>query len=281
MNVHTTKLTLNWHFTPYCNMHCCYCFIPKTNSLSLTQQLSILDKLDCGIFDRINFVGGEPTISESLLPLLSQTVQRGLKASIVTNGYNMIHDPKYTEILLPYLSMIGLSVDSLVPTTNFKIGRTCNRKPITSDDYIALCTAIREAGKILKINTVVSKANIEEDFSRFYNEAAPDKIKLFQILAPNVSLKNHYNDLMISNREFKEFTQAYEYLSDKLFIEDNEMMTNSYVQLNSEGCFCDNLTGVISPSLLRKGMTIREAMSYISLDLTKYHNRYVSNCKSA
>jgi len=63
--------TVNWHFVSSCNMSCKYCFVPCCKELPLEESVSVLEKLK-GHFDRINFVGGEPTVSSKLIPLVKK-----------------------------------------------------------------------------------------------------------------------------------------------------------------------------------------------------------------
>ena len=84
---------LNWHFLTICNFSCRYCFVDKALRLKREDYLFALERL-APYFSEINFVGGEPTADkELLLALMRRARQLGLKCSIVTNGYNLIHRP--------------------------------------------------------------------------------------------------------------------------------------------------------------------------------------------
>ena len=131
---------------------------------------------------------------------------------------------------------------------------------------------IKQSGCKLKINTVVSKLNLKEDFNDFYKQVFPDRIKLFQILKPAGLLKNNYDDLLISKSQFKEFVEMHSKYKDTICSEDNELMFNSYFILNSEGCFMDNKTGVLGKSLL--STDVEEALQGVSIDIQKYTKRY-------
>jgi len=155
----------------------------------------VLKKLT-GSFQRINFVGGEPTVSPLLIPLVRDAYHAGFDCSIVTNGFNLIHNAQQFEAIYPLLSCIGISVDSLDKRTNAAIGRCCKGHVITRSEYEQLCAAIKSHGIRLKINTVVSKLNVHEDFTHFYEAVQPDRIKLFQVLKPNTQLKNDYEDFV-------------------------------------------------------------------------------------
>lgn len=270
-----TNLTLNWHIEQKCNMHCKYCFTPKFSNLSENENNLILSKLS-PYFSRINLVGGEPTLNPYLINLAKRIKDMNCKPSIVTNAFRMVNDSEYSESIINNFDYIGLSVDSLRNITNRNIGRCVKKQTISEKRLIVLCRNIKQSKKYLKINTVVSRINYNEDFHSFYNDAKPDKIKLFQVLKPNIQVKQDYSNMLISKKEFSSFVKRYSYLGEKLFPEDNSKMMNSYYILNSEGCFCDNNTGAISPSLLNTGMTVRKALSYISVDKDKYISRYTA-----
>ena len=94
------NLTVNFHFAPLCNMKCKYCFVEKTTSFSLEEYSQVIEKL-AEFFSRINFVGGEPTVSPYLIPLVRKAKSLGLECSMVTNGYELIHnEAKFQERIL-------------------------------------------------------------------------------------------------------------------------------------------------------------------------------------
>ena len=118
------NLTVNFHFASFCNMKYKYCFVEKTDTYSLEEYFQVIEKL-AKFFSRINFVGGEPTISPYLIPLVRKAKSVGLECSMVTNGFELIHHENKYQELFSLLSSIGISVDSLDDKTNNKIGRKC------------------------------------------------------------------------------------------------------------------------------------------------------------
>jgi len=94
-------------------------------SLKKEDYTAVLKKLE-GSFKRINFVGGEPTASPLLIPLVRKAYHAGFDCSIVTNGFNLIHYPQHFTGIYPLLSCIGISVDSLYESTNAAIGRAAD-----------------------------------------------------------------------------------------------------------------------------------------------------------
>ncbi len=274
MNQSNTNLALNWHFTDYCNMKCRYCFAPIGKKSQSIDFRYILDKIST-VFSRVNFVGGEPTTSNLLLPMIRYAKNVGLNTSIVTNGYNLFHNKRYTEQLLPVIDSVGISIDSLRDNTNCAIGRTVKGKSLSRAEYLHLCHTIKAHNRILKINTVVSKYNLNEDFNSFYEESKADKIKLFQVLAPCYKRKQFYQDVLITKAEFFHFVERHQSVKTKLFVEDNDAMTNSYIILNSRGQFVDNNTGTLSDSIYDKHTDITTELAKITVDLNKYTARYI------
>lgn len=268
-----TNLTLNWHFTNVCNMHCQYCFAPKGKDLTRDEYFEVLKKLD-GKFERINFVGGEPTISPFILDLMSEAKNMGFKVSIVTNGFKMIKNPEFAEKLLNIVDSIGISVDSLNEKTNKKIGRCHCLRTLNEDDYISLCKKIKAHNLPLKINTVVSRANIDEDFSNFYSIAQPNRIKMFQVLKPTSETKFSFDDYLISYDEYKAFVEKHSKNGFKIVAEDNAHMIGSYIMLDASGRFENDETGKKSVCLLTEGVTVEEALGEVGINMERYMFRY-------
>lgn len=266
---------LNWHFLTKCNFSCRYCFVDKTLRLKREAYLFALERL-APYFSEINFVGGEPTADkELLLALMRRARQLGLKCSIVTNGYNLIHRPDEFDVIFDLCYCIGISIDSLKPATNHAIGRHYQGHVITREEYVALCKKIKSRGCMLKINTVVSVLNKDEDMSDFYCEVNPDRIKLFQV---KPSVRKHYDDMLISDEQYRVFVERHQKFCNKEMVcEDNEDMTNAYYMLNGECQFfsdCIHGDNCKSPSIADPATDMAEAMSYIKIDSEKYNRRY-------
>ena len=101
--------TVNWHFVNSCNMSCKYCFVSCCKELPLEESISVLEKLK-GSFDRINFVGGEPTVSPKLIPLVKKAKEYGFIVSMVTNGFNLYHKPETFDGILTDFTIIGIGI---------------------------------------------------------------------------------------------------------------------------------------------------------------------------
>src|SRR5690606_10031285 len=81
--------------------------------------------------------------------------------------------------------MIGVSIDSLKHDTNLKIGRKQGLHTLDYDRLKDVLLYIKSRGITLKVNTVVSKINLEEDITRLYDEVGFDRIKLLQVRIQN------------------------------------------------------------------------------------------------
>lgn len=246
--------------------------MPRTRELDYQELLLAIRNIgESGFFDSINFVGGEPTTSPILLPLVKETKKAGLRASIVTNGFLLSRMPseKFRE-LVSELDCVGLSIDSLSESTNRLIGRIAGNAVLSRDEYETLCCRIKQLGCRLKINTVVSSLNYDEDFSSFYRTVQPDRIKVFQVLKPEVITKQRYDDLLISSGTYRAFLLRHS--SFDLVAEDNDDMTGAYYMLGSDGCFWDNATGKKSDSIL--SVPVEEALKAVYVNEDKYQKRY-------
>jgi radical S-adenosyl methionine domain-containing protein 2 len=184
---------------------------------------------------RINLVGGEPMIYPRLQELIDKIVQHGMECSLVTNGSLLTRD--FIEHNREKLSMIGISIDSLSDSTNRKIGR-CDAlgHTMAKEDLIERCRYIRAAGIQLKINTVYSKLNAKEDLREFLRTVQPQRMKLFQMLIVK-GVNDSSAAEVISELAFQRITAKYANLG--AVVESSDLMTNSYVIVNSSGELLD------------------------------------------
>lgn len=268
-------LTVNWHFTQACNMRCKYCFVSKCHEFCKADYDIILGKIK-DKFERVNFVGGEPTVSPYILELVKAAKSYGLKVTMVTNGYKMAKNPEFADELLKNLDGIGISIDSLSPETNTHIGRCHCNQTLTTTEYYELCKKIKSRGIPLKINTVVSRANINEDFNKFYETVRPERIKMFQVLVPNLPTKQDFSDFLITKEEYDSFVEKHRKNGFKIVAEDNAHMIGAYIMINSEGCFENNDAGIRSKSLVHPDVTIDSAFEEVHIDMTRYMYRYAA-----
>lgn len=247
------KITYNLHFIDQCNFKCKHCFVKKQGKeLSLENIKIIVDKIvefskDRNNKIRINLAGGEPLISENLQFIIDYIYSKGIKVSMITNGYYLTE--KFIEKNRNKLSMIGLSIDSLNNDINVKIGRCKNNKSLTENEMIERCLWINNAGIPLKVNICISKLNLDENLSDFLEKVRPDRIKILRVLC-NHDKKLEY--LSITDDEWKMIKERYKKLTS--IFEDNDFMQNGYLIIDSEGNLLKNNLHLNNNSLLSKSL---------------------------
>ncbi|MCQ2263399.1 MAG: viperin family antiviral radical SAM protein [Bacteroidales bacterium] len=235
--------TVNFHLTSKCNYQCKYCF---AHFCEVESQLNVDDrkklvKALCAPkwVDKINFVGGEPTlIGDQLIDLMM--VAKGEKShpvrtSVTTNS--SLISPDWIEKAAPFLDILTISIDSQFEDTNRKCGRCCkaNGKVLSKEHYIALAAACHKNGIQLKINTVVSSINVNEDMADFINVIRPFHWKIFQVLKVDGENDVDFSKYAITGEEFDEYIENQRnILNDKkvLVKESNDLMRGSYLMVN-------------------------------------------------
>lgn len=243
---------VNFHFWAPCNMACGYCFatfddvrigLPK-GFLPETEVLDVIRALSVAGFDKINFVGGEPSTCPWLDDLIDFSCDLGLTVSLVTNG--TLIDRNWLNRMAGKLHWLGLSMDSLTDETNRRIGRTVNGLPMSADRYASLCADVHAAGIRLKINTVVNAFNQGESLAGFINEAKPERWKIFQALPVAGQNDADFDRFRVTLGAFDAFVgrQADALLVPAVLVpEDNEAMLDSYAMVDPLGRFFNNATG--------------------------------------
>jgi len=111
-------LFMVWNFTNQCNLRCRHCYQSAgkklENELTRAEKLAIVDQLGENYLPMIAFAGGEPTLSDDLLPVLDRCKQWGIHTSLATNG--ACFTPKLAEQLAQTgLRYVEVSLDSVDP----------------------------------------------------------------------------------------------------------------------------------------------------------------------
>ncbi len=263
---------LNLHFTDFCNFHCKHCFVKKENyELTFDKLQEIVNKADKyfkanNIKGRINIAGGEPLLSRNIDKLIDYIASKDIKVSIITNGYYL--DESFIERHKNQIETIGISVDSLDYKTNLKIGRCCKKNTLSKEKIVYISKMIKNAGIKLKINTCVSKINVNEDFNEFINEIKPDRFKILQMLCDSDDKVNAGN--VVSKEEFEHFISKIKY--DHVY-ESKEDMEKSYIIIDSLGNIGTNNSHLSNISVF--DYDLAEAISMLDVDYVNYIKRYV------
>lgn len=297
MKENNKELVINWHITEVCNYDCQYCFAKwdenapreevcrdEASSRALLGELSAFfspGNLDNPLHSslqwgniRLNIAGGEPMLHDRhFYRVIEEAAELGMKVSIITNGSYL--NPNSISRIAPYLSWLGISIDSSLPTSNRIIGRS-NAKGTQLDlkripDLLNLARSINPDLRI-KINTVVNSENHKEDFHPLIEALSPDKWKIFKVL-PIIN-----RNLQIHDHDYEEFVLRHSTFKKIMYPENNEEMRESYIMIDPKGRFFQNGEANL-PDNYRYSQPIHEAgakqaFSQIRFSSRKFDSRY-------
>ena len=285
------QIVYNWHLNERCNYSCFYCFakwdcenkneiaFDKNKSNQLLKELSVIKELPLfkNNFDtnkpiRLNFAGGEPLLfGNKLIDLIKSAKHtHRFECSLITNA-SLLH--KHIDVV-ENLSMIGISIDSFMPSTNIKIGRVeKNGKQISYPHLNSLIKKIRLINPSIKIkfNVVVNQYNTGESIIDQLLTLSPEKIKVLKQLP-------YKQEKGISESSFQMFLRLNSLTKHKnsaVVIENNVDMTHSYLMVNPQGYLFQNGESeeyTYSSSIISNG--VESALNEISFDIDKFKSRY-------
>lgn len=239
---------INYHVTNSCNYRCTYCFgkFPDKTELTFEQACMVIDNIanyfsKNGIKDgRINLAGGEPLLYRYLDDVIDYINAYGIKVSVITNGSLLTEE--HIALWKDKVYCIGLSVDTALAEINEAIGRCCKCKTIPLKQLIRITQAIHRNDIKLKINTVVSRLNVNEDMTELYKRIKPDRLKLLQMeLVEGVN--DRAKHLAISKKAFEGFCKRHKNCCRDTVFEYSGDMENSYLMINPQGEFQVNNEG--------------------------------------
>ena len=269
---------INFHITDKCNFSCKYCFGKfNASELSLNKAKKVIDSVERYFIKndikdgRINFAGGEPLLYPYLDGLIDYCSQKKINVSIVTNGFLLTSSRIYKW--KNKVCQIGISIDSKNEATNFNIGRSNNKKTVSENHLIDISSAIKECGISLKINTVVSSLNLNEDLTELYLKIMPEKVKLFKMHIVN-GINDACKNLSISNNDFYNHCDKYKNLPFNVVIENQGDMENSYLMIDPSGTLIINNNGKYEKFRSLIEAELYEEISNLPLQYSKFMQRY-------
>lgn len=173
--------SVNFHLWKPCNMKCEFCFatfrdvdqdvLPRGH-LPREDCLTLVETLAGAGFDKINFAGGEPTLCPWLPDLIRRAKELAFTTSIVTNASRIT--PEWLDRLGSTLDWAALSIDTVDPQKLVASGRSTRDGPLSGADYLGIIDMLKERRIRLKINTVVTQVNCDEDLTDFIARARPE-----------------------------------------------------------------------------------------------------------
>lgn len=255
------ELVVNWHLTAACNFRCRYCFASwdgggpggevwrdATETRRLLASLrhlfdpadpttSIRERLRWRAV-RLSLAGGEPTLLGDRLPEIAALAKEfGFRVSLITNGSR----PAVVAKTAPHLNMLGISMDTADAATAGLIGRASSGgHGVSPGDAEALLRAVRAAHPRLeiKLNTVVSSANVDEDLSGLVQRLRPNRWKVMRMLSVLTG------ELAVDAAAFRSFVHRHRAFSRLMSVEDNHDMEATYTMVDPHGRFFQNGNGM-------------------------------------
>ncbi len=272
--------SVNFHLWKPCNMKCTFCFATfqdvrkdtlPSGHLPREDCLAVVEALAAAGFDKINFAGGEPTLCPWLPDLIRRAKGSGLTTSIVTNGSFLT--PEWLDRVEGCLDWAAVSIDTVDPEKLRHMGRTTRTGPLSETDYLRIMDMLKERGVHLKINTVVTRVNKNEDLAKFIADALPERWKLLQVLPVKGQNDGLVDDLLITSDEFARYVARNRYvetLGVTVVPESNELMTGSYVMVDPAGRFFDNTAGAHVYSRPINEVGVNVALQEVSVDPDRF-----------
>lgn len=270
-------MKVNIHITEACNYHCKHCFahFPQNGTLVADSWKIVLDNLaESRMVDAINFAGGEPLLYYAFSEVVKYAKKKGFSLSLITNGSLIKSGVFFPKDLFPLFDMIGFSIDSLNEKTLFNIGRRdANNKVMSREEIIDLLNYTKEQNPKakIKVNTVVSKLNKDEQIVGLEDSAHIDRWKFLKI-EPFDYRGFSNKELLISDKEFDGFLSRNQRKYGEMVIE--RTMEHSYLIIDNFGNLLDdkNYRYTVLGNLMYE--PFEEVIKKYSLDKEKYDNRY-------
>jgi radical S-adenosyl methionine domain-containing protein 2 len=296
--VQADELVINWHLTEACNYSCKYCYaswsrergtkeVARNPAATRALLASIRDFFDPDNVSnplretmrwrrvRLSIAGGEAMLyGDRVGRIMKMAEQLGFRLSLITNG-SLLPDAGM-EALASYLSILGISIDSVDAETNRRIGRKDRNGVISLDAMAEKIELARRANPALKIkiNTVVNALNAHEDLGGLIERLRPDRWKVLRVL-PVLD-----TSLVVSDLDFNGFLQRHQAFAAVMSPEDNRLMTESYIMIDPLGRFFQNMPPTAGSGSYRYSSPILEAgvenaFSSIRFSASKFASRYI------
>ncbi len=235
--------SINYHITQECNYQCKFCFARYHNhhqELSLQESKNLIDALVRNGCKKLNFAGGEPTLIQFLPKLINYAKEKRLFVSLISNGYGITEE--FLTLCGHSIDLIGLSIDSTSDITEFKLGRR-TRKKFNNHDKFSHVTSIRKKAKLikkfgipLKVNTIITPLNWNEDLSKIILELNPIRWKVLEVhYLSEINNIFFYQYGRLETWQFETFITNHSFLKPE--VESSEMILESYCMITPDGCF--------------------------------------------
>ena len=228
---------VNWHCFKACNYACRFCYarfedLMGTPPMTERDGCKLLDELARQGVEKINFVGGEPMLHPHIRAWIVHAKSVGMVTSIVSNGTGI--DREFLEAMSDHLDWVGLSIDASNDILHAQLGR--GRKGEIKQGVsghlrrtLPVADLLHEFGVGVKLNTVVTDLNKDDDMSLVVRRIRPHRWKIFQALRINGENEEDIGELEVADRAFETYVERHQQaLADQVHTqvvaENNEAM---------------------------------------------------------
>lgn len=241
--------------------------------VSLTQTLA-------KSFQKITFAGGEPTICSFLPRLMSVAREEGVLVNVITNG-SLINEEWITKNA-KLIDLLTVSIDSDKPETHSALGRCFGGvgKTCSNEHYLKLGEACRKNGIKVKMNTVVTEINKNENMTNFITALRPYRWKILQAMPVKGQNDEYIGQLTPSLSDFNKYVEFHK----KSLASVPEVkivgvpieagIIGSYIMVDPLGRFIDDSRGCNTYSkqtIFEVG--VEAAFAEMNYDLEKFEKR--------
>lgn len=146
---------------------------------------------------------------------------------------------------------------------------------ITADEMVNRANLIRSTGIRLKVNTVVTSANMLDDLTVHLIQLKPERWKVFQALPVVGQNDCDIEELLVTKKQFDQFVARHSHLNEffPIVTESNTDMRGSYVMIDPAGRFYDSMLGRYTYSKAILDVGVEEALSGIITDVSRFRKR--------
>jgi len=275
--------TVNYHLLWQCNFNCNYCFatfddqrgIFRKGMLPKVEMLRLVDRLSLG-FRKITFAGGEPTLCPWIGELIKLAKGNGCLTNLVSNGSRIC--PQFLEDQAGQLDFLTLSIDTSDPARHERIGRTekSSGEAVPTERYFEIAQLAKEFGIGVKVNTVVSQINWDDDLTGLIHGISPIRWKLLQAMPVEGQNDEYIAKMTPASWQFESFVSNHDperFPGIRIVPEPIDIIRGSYVMVDPQGRFFDSTAGGHRYSRPILGTSIVSAMREINFDARKFDQR--------
>lgn len=264
-----TPKAVNWHCFRACNYACQFCYarfedLLGTPTMTEHDGRRLLEQLARAGVEKINFVGGEPMLHPHIRAWIVHAKSVGMITSIVSNGTGI--DREFLEAMSEHLDWVGLSIDASNDQLHAKLGRGRKgeiKKGISGHLRRSLPVAdlLHEFGVGVKLNTVVTSLNKDDDMTDIVRRVQPHRWKIFQALRIEGENEDDIGELEVVDEAFEAYVERHQkalrdLVRTQVVAENNDAMLGTYAMIDPRGFVYTNAEGTYrysSQSMLEMG----------------------------